>query len=70
MKYKKINKKDILSGIKLKVKAKKSEPACMLCLPPAPLRDHKYLHGIMVHSRIDCPPNNIYFFSEEEFMKE
>jgi hypothetical protein len=62
---KKITKKDILSGIKLKIRAIKSESACMECLPPAPLKDHKFLNGIKIHQRIDCPPDTVYMVNDD-----
>ena len=63
----KLRKKDIFGKINFKVKIKKSEPACMLCLPPAPLKGHKILFGIMVHTRIDCPKDVIYMVNDKDF---
>lgn len=65
MKYLKINKKDFIGQYKLVVDIKKSEPACMECLPPGSLNDHPALNGILIHSRIDCPPDKIYMINEE-----
>ncbi len=63
-----IKRKDILSGMMVKVKVKKSEPACMLCLPPTSLKDHPSYNGVLVHSRIDCPEGSIYFINDSEFI--
>ena len=58
----------ILSSIKVDVDIKSSEPACMLCLPPAPMNDHLSLNGILIHSRIDCPKDAFYALNEEGFL--
>ena len=60
--------KDILSKMKVRVKTKKSEPACMMCLPPTFLKDHPTYRGMLVHSRIDCPDGHIYFMNDSEFI--
>ena len=54
----KIKPKDIIGKYNLKINIKKSEPACMDCLPPAPLNGHPMMYGVLVHSRIDCPNRN------------
>lgn len=40
---------------------------CYHCLPPKPLKDHKSLNGIVVHERVDCPKDNIYFVNIDKF---
>lgn len=67
MKYMKLTKKMLKSGVKVKVFTKKSLPACMECLPPKPLEGHKMLYGVMVHSRIDCPKDEIYLINTDLF---
>lgn len=59
----------MLSKIKLKISVKKSEPACMQCLPPGSLRDHAAINGILIHSRIDCPDGILYAISEKDLTK-
>ena len=61
--------KDILGHYDLKIDIKNSEPACMQCLPPAPLKGHKILYGVMIHSRIDCPKDTVYIVNDENFNK-
>lgn len=62
----KINKKDILGKrMNLKVKAGKSEPACMQCLPPAPMKGHKSFYGIPIHTRVDIPDGVLYLINED-----
>lgn len=63
----KITEIDILAKMDLNLDIDCSEPACMQCLPPAPLKGHKTLNGIMVHSRIDCPTDNIYLLNTDLF---
>lgn len=58
-------KKDIAGNHKLKVKTRKSEPACTLCMPSAPLKGHKSLYGVLVHQRIDCPDGTFYLLSSK-----
>ncbi len=57
--------KNLKGKYNFKIDIKKSEPACMQCLPPAPLRGHKSLNGILVHSRIDCPPDSFYLINPD-----
>lgn len=64
-KYIKFTQLDIKAGIGIMIDIKKSEPACMICLPPKAIKDHKYLSGSMVHERIDCPENVLYFTNIE-----
>ena len=64
---KKLKRIDILGKHKLTIKIKNSEPACMMCLPTQPLKNHPLLHGILFHLRIDCPENTVYFLNEKEF---
>lgn len=64
---KRLKPKDFLGHYDLKIDIKNSEPACMLCLPPAPLKGHKTLNGVMIHSRIDCPKDTVYFINNEDF---
>lgn len=64
----KLTKPMIKSGMKVKVKAKKSELACMVCLPLTSLKDHPTYNGILVHSRIDCPPVHVYFMNDADFI--
>lgn len=63
LKYMKILKKYIKGNHKLNINLKKSELACMICCPPVPLKDHLSLGGVLVHKRIDCPEEIIYFTS-------
>lgn len=65
-----MEKKDILSGIKVTVDIKKSELACMQCLPPAPLFNHSAYNGILMHSRIDCPEDMIYLINDSWFSSD
>ncbi len=67
---KKIKPKDLLGEYKLKIDIKNSVPACMMCLPPVPLKDHKSLYGILVHSRVDCPPGMLYMVNEKDFARK
>lgn len=55
-----INANDLLRSYDINIDTKKSEPACMECLPPKPLKDHKSLSGMLIHERIDCPPGVMY----------
>lgn len=57
-------KENLGSKYNLEIDVKKSEPACTLCLPMAPLKDHLYYNGVMVHSRIDCEPDTFYMINE------
>lgn len=40
---------------------------CTDCLPISNLNGHKTFKGMLVHSRIDCPPDKIYFLNENNF---
>lgn len=40
---------------------------CTDCLPVSNLNGHNMYKGILVHSRIDCPPNMLYFLNEKDF---
>ncbi len=62
----KIKAEDILGTYDLKVDVKKSEPACMQCLPPKPMKDHKSLNGVIIHERIDVKPGAIYVVREKQ----
>jgi hypothetical protein len=42
---------------------------CMHCLPPTPLDGHKTLYGAMIHTRIDCPKDTVYFINDDQFKK-
>jgi len=42
----------------------------MDCLPPTNLLNHNMLNGIMVHTRIDCPKDMVYFINEDTFMDD
>lgn len=61
--------KDFLGKYDLKIDIKNSEPACMQCLPPTPLKGHKTLHGVIIHTRIDCPKDTVYFINDDQFKK-
>lgn len=61
---KRIKPSDFKGNYKLKIKIKQSEPACMMCLPPAPVKGHKSLNGVLFHSRIDCPPDTLYMMND------
>lgn len=39
----------------------------MQCLPPKPLDGHLALHGVLIHSRTDCPPNMVYMLKDDIF---
>jgi hypothetical protein len=63
----KLNALDIKGKLKLGINIKKSEPACVHCLPTKPLKNHKYLFGMPVHERIDCPKDTLYLINEKKF---
>lgn len=37
---------------------------CNECMPPKPMNDHKYLKGVIIHERTDCPPDTLYMINE------
>lgn len=42
---------------------------CNECMPPKPMNDHKYLKGVIIHERTDCPPDTLYMVNENLFDK-
>lgn len=67
-KSKKLKRGDLLGKFNFNLKINKSEPACMECLPPTPLNGHAMIGGVMVHSRIDCPPGVMYMLNDNLMM--
>lgn len=70
MKLIKLNKKDVLGKYDVKVDIKKSELACTDCLPISSLDGHPSLNGVLIHSRIDCPPDMLYMINEYTFYEK
>lgn len=50
-------------------KKKKDYIPCTECLPISNLNGHKTYKGILIHSRVDCPPNTIYMINENDWKK-
>jgi len=59
-----LKKCDILGKHDFLIDVKNSELACMRCLPPKAMKDHKQLFGVLIHERIDVPSGRIYFVEE------
>lgn len=66
-KFKEIKQKDLTGKYELNIDIKNSEPACFICLPPAPLKGHLNLYGVTMHQRIDCPDGKLYMVNEDSF---
>lgn len=49
---------------------KKKKLMCFECLPAKAWNKHRSYRGVIIHERVDCPPDQIYFLKEDLFKVE